>query len=185
VEDVAQSQRQAIRDAALAELITGGIDKFTVGGVARRAGVDPSVIVETWRDRRLLLMDAQLSRASSEVPTPNTGTLRGDLVAYATSLIELAASPEGRTWFKRLLPASGDADLAEIRADFWQVRFDAVAPILERAAERGELRDGVDPLAAIRMFSAGLWFDVIFTDTAVDPNHAAQALDIFIHGITA
>ena len=38
--------RQAIRDAAIAELIARGIDGFTIEGVAERAGVDPRAITQ-------------------------------------------------------------------------------------------------------------------------------------------
>ena len=184
-ENVTQTSPTAIHDAAIAELLARGVDNYTLKGIARRAGIQPSDITERWGDARVLLMEAQLSRASGDVPAPNTGTLRGDLEAYVASLVEVAATSDRRAWFQRLLPASRDFDFGEVRADFWQVRFDTVAPILQRAAERGELREGIDPLAAIRMFSAGLWFAVIFSDTPVDPDHAAQSLDIFIHGITA
>ena len=68
-EEAAQA-RQAIRRGAIAELIARGIDDFTVKGVATRAGVDPSDILQIWHDRRVLLMDAQLSRASEALPLP-------------------------------------------------------------------------------------------------------------------
>ena len=63
MEEAAQSQRQAIHDAALDELVARGIDDFTVEGVAKRAGVDPRVIIQIWHDWRVLLMEAQLSLA--------------------------------------------------------------------------------------------------------------------------
>ena len=184
MEESIRLSRAAIYDAALAELLDRGIDNYTIDGIAKRASLDRSTIIQIWGDARVLLMEAQLSRASETVPATNTGSLHGDLLEYAASLTELAATTEGRGWFQRLLPAGRDVDFAEVRADFWKIRFDSVEPILERAAERGELRDGIDAMAAIRMFSAALYFDVIFADTAVDPDYAAQVLDIFIHGIT-
>jgi len=83
-----------------------------------------------------------------------------------------------------MLPASRDADLSEVRSDFWQVRFNDFLPVLQRAAERGELREGVDASEAIRMFFAAYLFDLIFSGTPVRPEYAAQMLDIFFHGIT-
>ncbi len=180
----AANAREAIRKAAIAELIARGIDDFTVKGVATLAGVDPSDILQIWHDRRVLLMDAQLSRASQALPLPNTGSLRGDLLEYAAGLAELSASRGDRAWLRRTLPSDQDADLSEVRSDYWQARFDSVVPITQRAGERGELRDGVDPMAAIRMFNSALVSDPIFFDTAIDPEYAAQVIDIFIRGIT-
>lgn len=130
----------------------------------------------TWRDRRVLLMDAQLSRAHRLMPIPDTGSLRGDLDAFAAMLAEMAAAPERRGWFKRLLPASGDVDFSEVRSDFWQVRLNDIAAIMRRAAERGELRDGIDPEHAMQMFNAAYVADLIFTDAPVRPDYAAQVL---------
>ena len=176
--------RQTILDAALAELLARGIDDFTVKGVATRAGVDPRVIIATWNDRRVLLMDAQLSRAHRLMPIPDTGSLRGDLEAFAAMLAEMAEAPERRAWFKRLLPASRDVDLSEVRSDFWQVRLNEIAAIVRRAAERGELREGINPENAMHMFNAAYVADLIFTDSPVRHDYAAQVLDIFIRGIT-
>ena len=57
-------------------------------------------------------------------------------------------------------------------------------PVLQRAAERGELREGVDPIEAVRMFFAAYLFDLTFSDTPVRPEYAAQMLDIFFDGIS-
>ena len=83
-----------------------------------------------------------------------------------------------------LLPASGDADLSEVRSDFWRAELDRQSMIVRRAIERGELRDGIDPVESMRMFSAA-YYEVIFSGSAVRPQYAAQMIDIFIHGIAA
>lgn len=182
--DAAGPSRQAILDAALAELLARGIDDFTVEGVAKRAGVDPRVIIDRWHDRRILLVDAQFGRGRQGLVTPDTGTLRGDVLAVAAALADQAESPTWQAWFHRMLAAGRDADLLEIRSDFWEVRFNDFSPVLQRAAERGELREGVDPIEAIRMFFAAYLFDLTFSGTPVRPDYAAQMLDIFFHGIT-
>ena len=129
-------------------------------------------------------MDAQFGQGRQGLATPDTGSLRGDVLAVAAALAEQAQSPNWQAWFHRMLPASRDADLSEVRSDFWQVRFNDFLPVLQRAAERGELREGVDASEAIRMFFAAYLFDLIFSGTPVRPEYAAQMLDIFFHGIT-
>jgi len=94
MEDRGSGDRQAILDAALAEVVAKGIDEFTVEGVAGRAGVDPGVITQTWGDRRVLLLEAQLGGAAQWVPIPDTGSLRDDLQALMASSAELGPT----TW---------------------------------------------------------------------------------------
>lgn len=175
---------QAVLDAALAELIARGIDAFTVERVAKRVGLDPAVITRIWGDRRVLLLDAQLSSSAQRVPIPDTGTLRGDLLALVQSQIELSMTAEGRRSLHRFLAAAGDADLSEVRADFWRVRLRELTTVLHRAAARGELRDDVDVLEAMKVFSGASLFDVVFVDAPIRPEFVTQLLDIFIRGIS-
>lgn len=175
--------RDRILDAALTEFRIRGVDEFSIEGVATRAGVEPEVIARYWHDWRVLLMDAQLTRARQTVPTPDNGNLYQDLLDYANSLTAVANTVEGRRWFHRNLPNGRDTDFSEVRADYWSIRFSELVPILLHAAERGEIRDGIDPLEALRAFSAAIYYDVIFADSPVRPGYAKQVLDIFCHGI--
>lgn len=175
--------KKRIFDAAQRELLATGIDRFKIDGVARRAGVEPDVIVRYWRDRRVLLIDAVLDRTRAARWNPDTGAVRTDLDVVSALAIELSQTAQGRALFRRLLPGDADADLAEICSDVWDVRFADAAQILRRAAARGQLREGVDPQEAIRMFAAAFYYDVIFTDSPVRPQYAERVVDVFLNGV--
>jgi len=175
--------RDRVFDAARAELISAGIDRFGIDGVARRAGVEPDVIKAHWHDRRVLLMEVLLARTRAAVWSPDTGSLYTDLETVSELAIDNSRTAQGRALFRRVLPGSADVDLAEVCSDVWSARFDSAAQILRRAAERGQLRDGVDPREAIRMFAAAFYFDVIFADAPVRPEYGQQVMDIFLHGV--
>ena len=182
---LSSEQRKAVLEAAIQELITAGIDDFSLIGVARRAGVEPGLVLSGWRDRRVLLMDAQLSYVRQFAPLPDTGTLRGDLEALSESVSRLAETVKGRTWVHRLLPADrSNIDLSEVRADFWRIQESNFCEVFERARRRGELREGVEPLYATQVFKAAVYHDVIFADSPFRPEYVAQTLDIFVRGVT-
>ena len=84
----------------------------------------------------------------------------------------------------RFLAVSGDADLSEVRSDFWRIRIDNLMTVLRRADERGELHDGVDPHEAMRMFAGATLFDIVVADTPMRPEYIAQMLDIFVRGVS-
>lgn len=182
-QDMSAELKDSIFDAVIAEFVASGTDNFSTEAVARRAGVDPHVIDAQWRDRRVLLMDAMLTRADQLCPNLDTGSLSGDLEAVAASAAAMASGELRRQWLHRLLPNGRDADLSEVGSDFWMARFGSLEPILKRAAKSDELRPGVDPREAIRMLTAALYYDVIFTDAPVRPEYAAQVLEIFLYGI--
>lgn len=176
---------ERIFDAALLELVESGIDEFAVDRVARRAGVDPEVLHARWRDRRVLLMEAMLVRIGQLAPVPDTGSLRTDLRGFSDALTQISDTELGRHWLHRLLPGGRDADFSEVGSDFWVVKMDDLEQMFRHAAEREELRAGLDTGDATRMLAAALYYDVIFNDTPVRPEYAAQVCEIFLYGVLA
>ena len=179
----AEAIRGVVLKAAFDELVDRGIDRFTVDRVAKRAGVEPDVIIAMWGDRRILLMDAVLSSSESVIPIPDTGTLRGDLALAFEAAVTIASTREGRRQLYSMLPRGRDFDPTEVQRDFWDNRLIAWAVTFRRAQQRGELREGIDPMAATRMLAAAVNFDVLFADNPISAEYVEQVLDMFLHGV--
>ena len=179
----AEAIRGVVLKAAFDELVDRGIDRFTVDRVAKRAGVEPDVIIAIWGDRRILLMDAVLSSSESVIPIPDTGTLRGDLALAFDAAVTIASTREGRRQLYSMLPRGRDFDPTEVQRDFWDNRLIAWAVTFRRAQQRGELREGIDPMAATRMLAAAVNFDVLFADNPISAEYVEQVLDMFLHGV--
>lgn len=71
---------QAILDAAWAELCDVGYTALTIEAVAKRAGTSKPVIYRRWPSRASLVMSAWARRQPVTAQTPDTGSLRADLV---------------------------------------------------------------------------------------------------------
>lgn len=162
-------------------MLASGIDELTTGAIAARAGVDADLIRRHWGDRRVLFLEAAITYARENFVVPDTGNLADDLFAVARGCIEVPQPG----WLSRILAVGGDADLSEIRLDYWRVRADETAVVFRRAAERGELRSDVDPDDAVRMFVSAVLHEPIFTGTPVRPDYVAQLVGIFVRGVTA
>lgn len=173
----------AIRAAAMAELSATGVDDFSLSGVAKRAGVDVDVIVTHWHDRRVLLMEAMLLTGQQQMPTPDTGSLRGDIMAFVAQLTALSDTEPGVRYLRSLLPQTGELDFTQVRKDYSDSRFDAHADIFRRASRRGELRDDVDPVTAIQMLASTICADAIWYARPSQPDYIGGAVDIFLRGI--
>jgi AcrR family transcriptional regulator len=120
-------------DALLAEQGQGG---FTVSDVARRAGVNPTSIYRRWGSVEAIILDVETARLADTTPLSDTGTLRGDLLAYARTAVADIARPGGLAFLKALISAQNLSD---------EQRFEAVGPrgaeiqaVLDRARDRGE-----------------------------------------------
>src|SRR5580698_11541331 len=76
---------QAILDAAWEQLIAEGYEHFTIETVAARARTSKPVLYRRWKTREDLLRDTVRHRGAADLPViPDTGTLRGDLLALLT-----------------------------------------------------------------------------------------------------
>src|SRR2546429_2448540 len=129
---------QAIIEAVLDELAETGYGKLSMEAVARRAGVGKSALYRRWASKQEMVM-AVLAEFSLELAeTPDTGTLRTDLLGVLRGLHEWLTHPR----FSRILPdlaAEGvrNPRVAEaVRAAIGEPRRALGAAVLRRAGDR-------------------------------------------------
>ena len=72
----------------------------TVPMIAARAGVTPSTIYRRWGDLSVLLADVALARMRPDSEPANTGSLRGDLQAWAEQYLDEMSSEPGRNMMR-------------------------------------------------------------------------------------
>jgi len=132
---------QAILDAAWEQLIAEGYEHFTIDTVTARAQTSKPVLYRRWKTREDLLRATVRHRGTADSPpSPDTGTLRGDLLALLTHanttrnpLVALVSSMLGSFYNQTSLTP------AELREEFLGQRESAVEKIVNRAVERGEI----------------------------------------------
>ncbi len=133
----------AILDAAWEQLTAEGYEHFTIDTVAARATTSKPVLYRRWKTREDLLRATVRHRAAADPPpSPDTGSLRGDLLALLTHanttrnpMAALVSSMLG-SYYNQTGPTP-----AELREEFLGQRGSAVEKVVNRAVERGE----VDP----------------------------------------
>ena len=177
--------REAVLKATLRLVAEEGADAISIGDIARQSRVHETSIYRRWPTKEHLILDALLDYSMEKLPIPDTGTLRDDLVAFATAVTNYLASPLGRTLARSMAMADDDATLASARAQFWQSRFDLARVIVDRAASRGELSDDTDPAMALELLIAPLHFRALLTRQPVDEQLAGQVVDLLLNGIAS
>jgi AcrR family transcriptional regulator len=140
--------QQAVHEAVRALQAEQGGDGMTVPRIAARAGVAPSTIYRRWGDLNGLFADVALARLRPQGP-PDTGSIRGDITAWAEEYIEEAASPTGRQFMRDMV--SGGTDRASAIRGGAYAR-ERVETMLGRGRQRGEavpdLEDVLDVVLA-------------------------------------
>jgi Transcriptional regulator len=156
---------EAIFQATLDELAEVGYAKLTMEGIAERAKAGKASLYRRWPTRIELVMDAVYSRLPDPAAPPDTGTLRGDLLALLRANAEALAGPAGEALRGLLSEALGDSGVvARIRRNSQGASLKIMREILRQAVARGE----VDPAAV--------------TDRRLEAGHALLRYHFLFHG---
>jgi AcrR family transcriptional regulator len=132
----------ALLDAAWDELQSVGYPGLTMEAVADRAGTSRAVLYRRWRSRPLLVIAAMRRHRpvlSGEVP--DTGSLRGDVVALLTRTSRRITELGPETMYGLFADLFASADsLGDAHEQVLQIGTGVMTTILKRAADRGEAR---------------------------------------------
>ena len=168
----------AIRDAALGLLADVGYERMTVDAIAAAAGVSKPTIYRRWPGKQELVADVMRCHPYTRTATPDTGSLRGDLMAAvrqaADHQLENAQVTAGLA--SRLRESAELARLVREHAvEAVRRRFLA---LLDRAVARGELPDcaSVSPLFA-DVAPSLIHVRVLLSVEPVDDDFAAELVD--------
>ncbi|MEV8477829.1 TetR-like C-terminal domain-containing protein [Streptomyces sp. NPDC051173] len=170
--------RDAVRDAVLAGLVETGYPGLTVEYVAEHSGVHKTTLYRRWGGVEGLVADAlELAGEDSWTP-PDTGSLRGDLRALTQEILDSLGDPAGAAVPAAFIAAAfQSARAADALRAFYAERFARCTPLVERAAERGEVPSGTEPGALMRAVSAPLFFRLFISREPIDTADADQAAD--------
>jgi AcrR family transcriptional regulator len=159
-----------VLDAALNRLLADGFDGLTIAAVATDAGVAETTVYRRWPTKAALAAAALTELAAADNPTPDTGSLEGDLRTVLSQVLDVLRRPEVERIIRALAALPDDVPgMAEARATFFQTRVSGMKDIAARAAARGELRgDGVDAAELLESLVAPAYLRLLVTGLPLD-----------------
>jgi AcrR family transcriptional regulator len=130
----------ALLDAAWAELTEHGYVGFGMDRVAKRASTSRAVLYRRWDDKYALVLDTlRWRRAQVAFVAPDTGSLRGDMLAMLDLAGEVGFDMVRMLTIGMAASVETGVPLAQFRADLLRDSTKRIRPILERAVARGEI----------------------------------------------
>jgi AcrR family transcriptional regulator len=169
----------ALLDAAWAELAEVGFPKLTMESVAARAKTGVAVLYRRWHRKDDLVMDA-IAHYGREHPVdvPDTGSLRGDMLATLSNIGEGPAvfTTVVSAAFSGLLANTG-LPPAEVRARLISDRPLGSAQVYRRAQERGEIDLDSIPEAVLAMPFDLMRHDLLMTLKPVSKERILAIVD--------
>ncbi|WP_067539382.1 TetR/AcrR family transcriptional regulator [Nocardia crassostreae] len=165
-------------------LAESGYDKLTMDAVAARAGAGKTSVYRRWKSKSALVIDAIRDLLHFGDP-PDTGTLRGDLLA-------MGGFQQGNPLRHRILTGLVTATTREpaIRDALTEVAdkpsLASFATIAARARDRGEIPDTDRWQAIVEIIPAVVFYRTVIRDQPLDEEFFTHLVDdILIPLLTA
>ncbi|WP_129296084.1 TetR/AcrR family transcriptional regulator [Streptomyces lydicus] len=158
-----EDKTEAIRAAVFEELAAAGFARMSIEGIARRAGVGKTAVYRRWRSKLHLVLDVVSAVAAAGMPTPDTGSLSGDV----RMLLEVAARALRHPMASQIIPdllaeAARSPELASaLKAALHDSQEGMAAAMVARAVERGEIPAGADGRLALDLLTGPLYWRLL------------------------
>jgi AcrR family transcriptional regulator len=180
-----QEADRAILEAAAQILAERGLGGMSIEEVASRAGVGKATIYRRWTSRGALALDAFLAEFQSQQPLPDTGTLRGDLLAALRSWIRsVTRTSAGPILAGLIAEAQRDPVLGAAWRDRVVERLRAQHRImLNRAIERGEIPASTDQEVVLDLIFGAAYHRMLHGHRPLTDSFARRVVDLVVAGI--
>mgnify|MGYP001806438957 CR=1 FL=1 len=169
--DIPEEVRRTVLDAAYAELTRWGLERFDIPTMCARHNIDEALVSRYWPDGRALALDLLVSWNTEIFTVPDTGSLRTDLQALATAVARQVNDTLARSLLRAMVVDDRAAYPDDTRMAFWRQRFISINAVFDRADERGEMRTGVDRIAAMQLIFAPINVRALYTKDQIDDNY--------------
>lgn len=138
-------REQEILEATLDVLADVGYDRLTMDAVASAARASKATLYRRWETKASLVLEALLAQKGPIGETPDTGSLRGDLIASHCGHGGLTDERQLAVFSSVITALGRDAEFAEgFRTQFVGPKVERAREVFERAQRRGEIRDDID-----------------------------------------
>ncbi|HTA07441.1 MAG TPA: TetR/AcrR family transcriptional regulator [Streptosporangiaceae bacterium] len=176
---------RSILQAAAELLAERGLGGMSIEEVAARAGVGKTTIYRRWTSRGTLALDAFLTEFQGQQPLPDTGSLRGDLLAALRAWIRsVTRTSAGPILAGLIAEAQRDPELAVA----WRERVvgrlrDQHKIMLDRAVERGEISARTDYEVVLDLVFGAAYHRLLHGHQPLTDKFANKVVDIVVAGI--
>lgn len=163
------------------ELNRVGYANLRVEEVAERAGVNKTTIYRRWPTKAILVSDTLDSHFQTGRELPDTGTLRGDFLAYLGNMVTLTRTS---MWRGILSALSGrtDPEVEAVARKLYQRERQFRTGLVQRAIDRGELPRAVNAEVIGDVCSAPILRRLLTFGEDVEAAYIAAVVDVGLAG---
>jgi AcrR family transcriptional regulator len=170
----------AILEATIELLAELGFGGLTIDGIAARAGVGKATIYRHWSSKAEVAVEAFRSFIPP-LEDPDTGSLADDVRRVVHQIVDgLSNSPLAGILPSLVEAAERDPEVERLFKEFGGTRRAVLRGILTRAAQQGELREGLDHDVVIDLLVGPIFTRRLVTRVPVTRKHADAVLSLVL-----
>jgi AcrR family transcriptional regulator len=171
-------RREAICEAVFSLLAEVGYDRMTMDLVAERAHASKATIYRTWPDKPDMVVEAIVHHFDGAPDVPDTGSLRGDLLAIMTLACSAANTTDGDVISGVMTASVRTPPLATaLRRCIVEAKRSLYETVIRRAAQRGEISADTDPMLLHEVTHAMVLSRKFWHDAPLTEEYAEHVVD--------
>jgi AcrR family transcriptional regulator len=184
---VVGEREREILEAALSVLVDQGWEKMTFDAVAGAAKASKATLYRRWPGKVDLVVDAlQLMMGAEADRYPDTGSLRGDLVAQAEAKGGIGDDRAVQLFTTLLAAVHRDEELhTAIDTRILAPKLAATERVFRAAQERGEIGKDADLATLARLLPAICIHEVMLTGRSPSLDHITTLVDTVVLPVCA
>jgi AcrR family transcriptional regulator len=172
--------------AASALILMRGFESMTVDEVASNAGVGKATVYRRWSRKEDLAVAAMEQLYRDEMPSPDTGSIRGDLESMFGSVLTFVNSPAGLDYVRTTIKESmRDDRIATLYREASLRAAASATQVFERAIARGEVRADIPVRSAVELLGGLIATRVITGEDMPKLDDLDDLVDLVVHGVGA
>ena len=177
--------QDVVLQATLDVIAEQGVMGISVDTVAARSGVSKATIYRHWGSRARLI-HAAISSLQPQSIEPDTGSLRDDLLALLTSLVDYFDSPTVSRVFPSFLDAAvRDRELGELRQETLRLGRASFERVVRLGIARRELPADVDVHLVVDLARAPIIYRRVVAQTPVGTSDVEPIVDAVLAAFRA
>jgi AcrR family transcriptional regulator len=169
--------------ATLDLLSQRGYEAMTTRDIAALAGVNEASLFRRWGTKAAIVAEALQNFSATETPTPDTGSLQGDLLELLRGIITRIQTPAGKVIDRIVVGNNAQPELEEVRRAYWRDRFSRADVIIQRAKDRGELAQEINAQFLVEAAIGPILVRANATDQALDDQLPERIVAMLLYGV--
>jgi AcrR family transcriptional regulator len=170
-------------EATIQFLQEQGYEAWSFATISERTGVHESTLYRHWKTKEHLVVEATASLVAQDIPIPDTGALRSDLIQLLQSLDVFMQSAAGQAIIQIAIASRNVPTIGSLYQSYWRRRSVLMRPLFERAIARGELSPQTELSLLFEMLIGVFYVRLSLLREPVDETLPERIVDLVLSGV--